>query len=125
MKLLVEVIEQRGWTSKRIGIDKRDWSVPIATYEALIGRLRETHDAARVVEVLRMVKSLAEIAKLERLAAYVDAGMRVGQAAVRVCATENELVSAMMAAAISAGSEYMGMEPLVSAGRRTGVPHGT
>lgn len=31
----------------------------------------------------------------------------------------------MMGAAIAAGSEYMGMEPLVSSGPRTGVPHGT
>ena len=32
---------------------------------------------------------------------------------------------AMMGAAIAAGSEYVGMEPLVSVGRRSGVPHGT
>ncbi|MFO1149927.1 MAG: Xaa-Pro peptidase family protein [Alsobacter sp.] len=125
VKVLVEVIEQRGWTSRRIGIDKRGWFLPIATYEALLGRLGTVHDAAGVVEVLRAVKSPAEIAKLERSAAYVDAGMRAGQAAVRAGATENELVAAMMAAAIGAGSEYVGMEPLVSAGRRTGVPHGT
>jgi Xaa-Pro dipeptidase len=44
---------------------------------------------------------------------------------VRPGATENTLVAAMMSAAIAAGSEYVGMEPLVSAGPRTGVPHGT
>ena len=31
----------------------------------------------------------------------------------------------MMGAAIAAGSEYVGMEPLVSVGPRSGVPHGT
>lgn len=40
-------------------------------------------------------------------------------------ADENALVSAMMGAAIAAGSEYVGMEPLVSTGPRSGVPHGT
>jgi Xaa-Pro aminopeptidase len=34
-------------------------------------------------------------------------------------------VSTMMGAAIAAGSEYVGMEPLVSVGVRSGVPHGT
>lgn len=125
VKFLVDVIEQRGWTSKRIGIDKRGWFLPISTYEALTARLGVIHDAARIVEALRMVKSPAEIEKLERSAAYVDAGMRAGQATVRAGASENDLVAAMMSAAIGAGSEYMGMEPLVSAGRRTGVPHGT
>ena len=44
---------------------------------------------------------------------------------MKVGATENDLVAAMMGAAIAAGSEYMGMEPLVSSGPRSGVPHGT
>jgi Xaa-Pro dipeptidase len=46
-------------------------------------------------------------------------------AAIRSGADENALVSAMMGAAIAAGSEYVGMEPLVSTGPRSGVPHGT
>ncbi len=51
--------------------------------------------------------------------------MRAGMAAIRSGADENALVSAMMGAAIAAGSEYVGMEPLVSTGPRSGVPHGT
>lgn len=51
--------------------------------------------------------------------------MRAGMAAIHRGADENALVSAMMGAAIAAGSEYVGMEPLVSTGPRSGVPHGT
>lgn len=51
--------------------------------------------------------------------------MRAGMAAIGSGADENALVSAMMGAAIAAGSEYVGMEPLVSTGPRSGVPHGT
>ena len=125
VKFLVDVIEARNWAAKRIAIDKRGWFLPIATYEALQRRLGAIHDAAGIVEALRMVKSPAEIEKLSKSAAYVDAGMRAGLAAVKVGASENDIVAAMMSAAITAGSEYMGMEPLVSVGRRTGVPHGT
>lgn len=125
VKFLVDVIEARGWATKRIAIDKRGWFLPIATYEALQSRLGAIHDAAGIVEALRMVKSPAEIEKLSKSAAYVDAGLCAGLAAVKVGASENDIVAAMMGAAITAGSEYMGMEPLVSVGRRSGVPHGT
>lgn len=123
--LLVKVIENRGLASKRIAIDKRGWFLPIAVYEALQARLGAIGDGAGVIEKFRAVKSPLEVAKLEKAAAYVDEGMRAGLAAVGVGATENDLVAAMMGSAIAAGSEYLGMEPLVSVGPRTGVPHGT
>ena len=123
--VLVDLIAARGWASRRVGIDKRGWFLPIATYEALVSRLGPIHDAARLVEELRMVKSSAEIEKIAVAAGYVDVGMAAGLASVRAGASDNDLVAAMMGAAIAAGSEYVGMEPLVSVGRRAGVPHGT
>jgi Xaa-Pro dipeptidase len=125
VNFLVNVIKARGWASKRLAIDKRGWFLPIATYEALQDKLGAFHDAAGIIEQLRIVKSAAEIEKIATAASYVEAGMRAGLAAVKAGASENDFVSAMVGAAISAGSEYVGMEPLVSAGRRSGVPHGT
>lgn len=125
VSLLVDVVGQRGWGASRVAIDKRGWFLPIAVYEALSSRLGTVLDAAGVVETFRAVKSPLEIEKLATAAGYVDAGMRAGMAAVAVGATENDLVAAMMGAAIAAGSEYVGMEPLVSSGPRSGVPHGT
>ena len=122
---LVELMQKRGFASKRVAIDKRGWFLPIAVYEALQEKLGTIHDGARLIERLRAVKSPAEVEKIATAAAYVDAGLRAGLAAVKVGASENDLVAAMMGAAITAGSEYLGMEPLVSAGPRTGVPHGT
>ncbi|CAK9886052.1 MAG: Ectoine hydrolase [Candidatus Erwinia impunctatus] len=122
---LVEVLRQRGWSEKRVGLDKRGWFLTIAVYEALQGQLGTIADTAGIIEPLRAIKSAAEIEKIAAAAAYVDAGMRAGIAAIRVGADENALVSAMMGAAIASGSEYVGMEPLVSTGPRSGVPHGT
>ena len=125
VNFLVNVIKQRGWSSKRIGIDKRGWFLPIATYEALRDQLGDIKDAAGIIEQLRIVKSAAELEKIATAATYVDAGMRAGLAAIRLGGSDNDLVAAMMGQAIAAGSEYVGMEPLVSVGRRSGVPHGT
>ena len=123
--VLVDVIRKRGLSGRRIAIDKRGWFLPIAVYEAMGERLGAIADAAGLIEQLRAVKSPLEIAKLETAATYVDAGMRAGFEAVRVGNTENDLVAAMLGAAVGAGSEYLGMEPLVSSGPRTGIPHGT
>lgn len=122
---LMALIASKGLKGKRVAIDKRGWFLPIATYEALQAALGTVHDAAGIVEKLRAVKSPLEIEKLEKAAGYVDAGLNAGLAALLPGATENDLVAAMMGAAIAAGSEYMGMEPLVSSGPRSGVPHGT
>jgi Xaa-Pro dipeptidase len=122
---LIDLIKKRGLASRRIAIDKRGWFLPISVYEALQEKLGTIYDGAGVIERLRAVKSAAEIEKLTAAAGYVDAGMRAGMAALKVGASENDLVAAMMGEAIAAGSEYMGMEPLVSVGPRTGVPHGT
>ena len=51
--------------------------------------------------------------------------MEAGLGAIKIGITENDVVAAMMGAAIAAGSEYLGMEPLMSSGPRSGVPHGT
>jgi Xaa-Pro dipeptidase len=125
VNFLVNVIKARGWASKRIAIDKRGWFLPVATYEALQDKLGKIYDGAGIIEQLRIVKSPAELEKMNRAAAYVEVGMRAGLAAAKMGASENDLVAAMMGSAIAAGSEYVGMEPLVSAGRRSGVPHGT
>jgi Xaa-Pro dipeptidase len=123
--VLVRVMEQRGFAGRRVAIDKRGWFLPVAVYERLVDVLGEVGDCAGIVEGLRAVKSPAEIAKIASAATYVDAGMRSGMDAVRSGASENDIVAAMMGAAIAAGSEYVGMEPLVSSGPRSGVPHGT
>jgi len=122
---LTKVLADKGLQGKRVAIDKRGWFLPIVAYESMQQALGVIGDAAGIVESLRVVKSPLELGKLERAATYVDAGINAGAAAVRLGHSENDLVAAMMEAAIAAGSEYMGMEPLVSSGPRSGVPHGT
>ncbi len=121
----IDAINDMGWQSKRIAIDERGWFFPIAIYKALQEKLGALHDGSGAIEKLRAVKSPAEIEKLEISASYVKAGMTAGLAAVRAGATENEIVAEMMGKAIAAGSEYVGMEPLMASGPRCGIPHGT
>lgn len=125
MVVLNALLKQKGLTGRRVGVEKSGWFFPVSVYDRMVAALGPLHDAGGITESLRTIKSPAEIEKLARAATYVDAGMKAGLARVRAGATENDLVAAMMHDAIAAGSEYMGMEPLVSAGRRSGIPHGT
>ncbi|HLI11694.1 MAG TPA: Xaa-Pro peptidase family protein [Alphaproteobacteria bacterium] len=124
-EIVVAALERMELKGKHIAIEKRGWFLPIEFYELLTERLGGVAEGSGIVEPLRMVKSPLEIKMLEEAARITDAGMRAGLAAIRPGATENDLVAAMMGAAIQAGSEYMGMEPLVSSGPRSGVPHAT
>ena len=121
----LNLIKARGWSGKRVAIDERGWFLPIAIYKALLDNLGSLENAAGVIEALRVVKSPAELNKIRTAATYVDDGMTAGLAKVAVGNSDNDFVSAMMGAAIAAGSEYVGMEPLASSGFRTGIPHGT
>lgn len=125
VEVTVGLIADLGWENKRIAIDERGWFLPIAIYKALVARLGDIGDGSGAIEGLRAVKSPSELAKLARSADYVAAGMTAGLAAVAAGASENDIVAEMMGKAIAAGSEYVGMEPLMSSGPRSGVPHGT
>lgn len=119
------IAEVRSATAARVAIDKRGWFLPITAFETLERELGALVDGAGLVESLRAIKSAEEIRRIEQAAGYVDAGMTAGLAAVADGASENDIVSAMLGEAVRAGSEYLGMEPLVSSGPRSGVPHGT
>ncbi len=121
----IKLIKSRGWSNKKIAIDERGWFLPISIYKALLANLGTLDNAAGIIESLRVIKSPRELAKLETAASYVEAGMKAGLAAVKEGNSDNDFVAAMMGAAITAGSEYVGMEPLASSGPRTGIPHGT
>ncbi len=122
---LTNAIEDNGWGAKPVGIDKKGFFLPIAFYDGLLAGFGELHDGSGLVERERVVKSSLEQEKVRTAARYVDAAQNAAIAALPDATNENDVVSAMVGAAIKAGGEYVGMEPLVSAGRRTGIPHHT
>jgi Xaa-Pro dipeptidase len=122
---LAAVLKQRGWQRKRVGIDQNGWFLTINLYNRLVAELGPLVDASGLVEPLRRVKSPLEIEHMEKAGRANDEGMRAGLAAARAGASENDIAAAIMAASIKAGGEYVGMEPFVTSGPRSGIPHTT
>lgn len=119
------VLKARGWQGKRVAIDQNGWFLTINLYNRLVQEFGALLDATGLVEPLRRVKSPLEIAQLESSGLANDAGMRAGLAATKAGASENDIAAAIMGASIAAGSEYVGMEPFVTSGPRSGIPHTT
>ena len=122
---VADIVESRGFKGRRIAIDRNAWFLTANLFDRLRKRLGRLVDGSGIVESLRRVKSPRELAALHAAARANDAGMRAGLDAVRAGATENDVAAEIMHAAIKAGSEYVGMEPFVVSGPRSGLPHAT
>jgi Xaa-Pro dipeptidase len=122
---LAEAVQAHGFAGKRIGIDRKAWFLTVNLHERLTRALGPLLDGSGLVEELRRVKSPAELHQMAEASRANDAGMRAGLAAVRAGASENDVAAAVMQASIAAGGEYVGMEPFVTSGPRSGIPHTT
>jgi Xaa-Pro dipeptidase len=85
----------------------------------------ELVDGSHILPPLRMLKSAAELNAIRAAARYAEAGIIAGIDACAAGTDENAVAAAMLSAATRAGSEAMAMEPLVSSGPRSGLPHMT
>jgi Xaa-Pro dipeptidase len=122
---VAEVVKQRGFAGKRIAIDQNAWFLTVNLHKRLVAELGALEDGSGLVEPLRRVKSPLELDQIRKAAEANDAGMQAGLAAVRAGASENDVAAAIMHASIAAGGEYVGMEPFVTSGPRSGIPHST
>lgn len=123
--VLAAAIKKRGWQGKRVAIDQSGWFLTINLYNRLIAECGPLLDCTGIVEPSRRVKSSLETRQMEKSGLANDAGMRAGLAVTRAGSTENDIASAIMGASIKAGGEYVGMEPFVTSGPRSGIPHTT
>jgi len=122
---VAEALETRGFKGRRIAIDRNAWFLTVNLHERLARALGPMGDGSGLVEEFRRVKSAAELTQMEAAARANDLGMAAGLGVVRAGVSENDVAAAIMRAAIAAGSEYVGMEPFVTSGPRSGIPHTT
>lgn len=80
-------------------------------------------DAGEILREVRLIKSPAEIDMIRRAGHATSAGIRAALAAAAVGKTDNDMAAAACEAVLSAGSEYMCIDPIVTVGRRSGIPH--
>jgi Xaa-Pro dipeptidase len=121
----LELLRRHGWLDGTVAVEQNGWFVSPAIMDRLRRLLGDVADGSGLVERGRRVKSSAEIELIRRACRVTEAGMAAACGAIHPGATENEVAVAAYAAMMTAGSDFMVGDPIVTSGWRSGVAHCT
>ncbi|TVP46952.1 MAG: aminopeptidase P family protein [Halomonas sp.] len=110
---------------KQIGIDGWSAGLRFGVFDALmqtIGRERFS-EAGNLLDVIRIVKSPAEINMLQESARITAIGLETAVQSIRPGMTDNEVAAVGAKTLLENGSEFMSLQPIVTSGHRIGVIH--
>jgi Xaa-Pro dipeptidase len=117
------LLKHRRLDARRIGFERAHLTVPL--YDALVAALPNATliDASDLVDGIKVIKSEPEIEHIKTAAAITDIGMTAALAQVSNGAIDQQVAAAAYSALIGGGSEYMALDPIVTVGPRSGIPH--
>jgi Xaa-Pro dipeptidase len=110
-----------------IGVEKKVPWLVTDVYESLVRVASDARfvDSSGMVEMLRSVKSEAEIAYMRKAARALEAAMRAGLDAVREGASEYHIAAEVHRARIEAGSHFIRNPTYIVSGPRAALAHAT
>ncbi len=120
-----DLLRGRGLLNRRVGIEADTPFLTPRRYAALNQVIPDVIDASDLVKKIRLIKSPAEIDHVRHAARLTEAGMQAGLDAIGEGATDQDVARACYEALIGGGSEYMCIDPIITTGRRSGIPHST
>lgn len=125
LEVLARLFASRGWRQCRLGLDFGSYGMSLARFERLRQLLPEVAiiNLGPAVFELRLIKSAAEMALIERAAAVADAAMQRAAAACVRGASQRAAVLAAAQAFIELGADPGPVGP-ISAGKGWDFLHG-
>ena len=121
---LIDLAKDRGWAGKRLGWDYNRMAVDV--FQGVSDEIEaEWVPMRNVLEEARSRKSAAEIEQFRRAGRLTVRGIQAAREAIRPGAIDTDIANAAYDAIIGGGSERMGWQPVVTVGRRSGIPHTT
>jgi Xaa-Pro dipeptidase len=123
----VKLLQSQGYGHARIGVELNDRAFTLSIYLRLKDSLPEVAwaDAGPILDRVRLIKSSAEIDMIRRASRISSQAMADTLAAAGEGKSDNELAAAAGFSALKNGSEYMCIDPIITVGRRSGIPHTT
>lgn len=124
---LARLIHAQGLARKRVGLETRHHALTAEEHDRLRQLLPDATlvDSSDLMETAMRIKSPAEIAVLRRAADLSSAGALAAIDGVCAGASDNDIAAAVYSTIVSAGGEYFALQPVVTAGKRSGIPHST
>ena len=134
MENLAKVIRDEGWGSKRIGVEMDNYYYSAKSHERLTEELYEATfiDATGLVNRERGVKSLAELAYMEKAAVIVTSMMTRAYEVIGPGVRKNDLVAELYSVAIRGerdgngtrfGGDYPAIVPMLPTGADASAAH--
>lgn len=125
VKVTVDSFIKLNISKGRIGVELGSWFLPVINYQKFVNQLSDYSlvNAQGTVEKLRLIKSEAEINYIREACKVADQSMKAGLDAIQVGVNEDDAAAAMFTGMMKAGGEYLGMEPFISSGYRSGNMH--
>ena len=122
---MARALVDMGLGSATVGVEKQTPWVTVGVYEILLRQAPDVRweDCSGIIEMLRSVKSPAELAYMREAARCVGAAMRAGIEAVHAGASEFDLAAAVSAARINAGSHFTRNPTYIASGARSALGH--
>ncbi len=109
----------------RLAVEMGPGGLSPAEHQELLAGVGDAdiEDSWPIVEVVRRVKSPAEIAYMRRAAAITDAAIEAGTKALAVGARDTDIGAVILETMTRLGSETPCQGPIIAAGFRSGAPH--
>ena len=129
MDFVADLIAEKGWSTRSIGVEMDTYYFTAGCMEALRRALPDAgfHDATTLVNWVRSVKSPQEIAYMEQAARIVEHTMQTGidmiRPGVRQCDAVAAIYAAMVGGTQEYGGEYASLCPMLPTGVGTSTPH--
>lgn len=126
-QIVRDVLAEKGATSGQVGAELQSYAVTHALGSALVDAIAPAAlvDATELLGHLRLVKSPAELACLERAAAYTSQGLRAVHDNLQPGLSEIGLAALIEGAMRRAGSDYWAIPTELSSGARSAGGHAT
>jgi Xaa-Pro dipeptidase len=120
-------LERRGLLRGTIGVERDSPYTTVENHERLVAALDGARlaDASGLVKYLMARKSPVEVEAIRAAARITALGMQAAVDALAPGVTDNDVAAAAYDAMIKGGSEPMCLDPVVTTGTRSGVPHTT
>ncbi len=113
------MLEDLGVKGKKLGVEYDTVGLTAANgkaVDAALGGFCELEDTSRLVDLIRAVKSEAELAYVRRAGELADQSLVDGLAVIKAGADEGDVLAAMQGAVFAGGGDYPGNEFIIGSG---------
>jgi Xaa-Pro aminopeptidase len=123
---LGDIMREKGWLNRRIGIELPDYYISVHEYDRLNGTLRDSRvtEATHIVRRVRRVKSQNELAYMRKATEALDAGVDTFHTELAAGKTEHQVCGRAIGTMLAMGCDETASPMNFSSGPRTAYAHG-